>query len=326
MQKTKITNRNNRTAVVSSMRNARDIGKRNRDRFSAVSPILIGVALLVVVNLSACSLFSQGRSVYDREGIRIGLEADPSIRGNSQTGVNHHPIDLTPKDLTILLQSIQISGYSGTIAGLLTKPEPVPLFTATELSVISEQFATAFREAKPTERVFFSLPKPDVTYSEDRTVGALLFRGSYLHVVVTDHSSIIRTDTGGGDYKDLRDTKNMKLWVVGPAQAAKVPDNEEPRWAHFERVHISLPVKEALMGKSYSPAPRSNQIRSSSSVPPSTAMPSDHPQPTTSPEELQRQIRNLSGTNQELRDRLDEQQRRMQQLQEQVDRLRPEKP
>lgn len=308
------------------MRNAHHVEKANGDKFSAVSPILIGVVLLAVVNLSACSFFTQGRSVYDRDGIRIGLEADPSIRGNNQTELNYHPIDLTPKDLTVLLQSIQVSGYSGTIAGLLTKPEPVPLFAATELSVISEPLAIAFREAKPTERVFFSLPKPDVAYSEDRTVGALLFRGSYLHVVVTDHSSIIRTDTGGGDYKDLRDTKNMKLWVVGPAQAAKVPDSEEPRWAHFERVHISLPVKETLMGKSYRPASRSNQVRSSSSVPPSTTMPSEHPQPTTSPEELQRQIRDLSGTNQELRDRLDEQHRRMQQLQEQVDRLRPEKP
>lgn len=308
------------------MKSALDMGKRSWNRFSTVWPILIGVALLAVVNLSACSFFSQGRPVYDREGIQIGLEPDPSVLHSDQIGLNNHPIDLTPQDLTLLLQSIQVSGYSGTIAGLLTKPEPAPLFTATELSILSEQLAKAFREARPTERVFFSLPKPDVTYSEDRTVGALFYRGSYLHVVVTDHSSIIRTDTGGGDYKDIRDTKNMKLWVAGPAQAAKVPDLEEPRWAHFERVHISLPVKEVLMRKAYSPAARADQGRTSSSVPPPPVLPSDHPQPSTSPEELQRQIRGLSGTNQELRDRLDAQHKRMLQLQEQIDQLRREGP
>lgn len=308
------------------MSNGSNIEKRSRDRFSAVSPILIGVVLLAVVNLSACSFFTQGRSVYDQEGIRIGLEADPSIRGNSQTGLNHHPIDLTPKDLTVLLESIQVSGYSGTIAGLLTKPEPVPLFTATELSVISEPLAVAFREAKPTERVFFSLPKPDVTYSEDRTVGALFYRGSYLHVVVTDHSSIIRTDTGGGDYKDLRDTKNMKLWVVDPAQAAKIPDFEEPRWAHFERVHISLPLNDVLMRKAYSRGAAPNQERTDSSLQSPTTIPTDHSAPTTSSGELQQQIRDLSGTNQELRNRLDEQHQQMRQLQEQLDQLRREVP
>lgn len=303
------------------MRQRRD-GNGNWDLSSV---LLIGTGLCLLANISACSFFSQGRSVYDREGIRIGLETDPSVRPSNLTGLNNHPIDLNPKDLEALLQPIQVSGYSGTIAGLLTKPQPVPLLTSQELSTVSAHLATAFREAKPTERVTFSLPKPDVTYSEDRTVGALFFRGPYLHVVVTDHSSVIRTDTGGGDYKDIRDTKSMTLWVAGPPQAAKVPDLEEPRWAHFERVHISLPVKEILARKEYIPAARTNQEGTRSPLPLPTTMPSDRPQGSTSPEELQRQMRELSGTNQELKDRLDEQNTRMQQLQEQVERLRREK-
>ncbi|HRI37792.1 MAG TPA: hypothetical protein PLO50_04480 [Nitrospira sp.] len=308
------------------MGNSRVTEKRNWDGFGAVSPILIGLALLAVVNLSACSFFSQGRSVYDREGIQIGLEPDPSIRHNGQTGLNNHPIELTPKDLTSLLQFIQISGYSGTITGLITKPDPVPLFTAKELSVISEQLAAAFREARPTERVFFSLPKPDVTYSEDRTVGALFYRGSYLHVVVTDHSSIIRTDTGGGDYKDSRDTKGMKVWVVGPAQGALLSGSEEPQWAPFEKVHISLVVKEFLEKKGQTHPVRVNQGGATSSVPLPAASPSESHTSSGSPDKLQLQIEELSGTNQELRGRLDEQNRRMQRLQDQVEQLRREHP
>lgn len=304
------------------MRNSHDIEKGNWDRFSTVSPILIGLALLAVVNLSACSFFSQGRAVYDREGIQIGLEPDPSIHHNGQTGLNNHPIELTPKDLTSLLQFIQISGYSGTIVGLMTRQQPVSLFTPRELSVISEHLAAAFREAKPTERVYFSLPKPDVAYSEDRTAGALFFRGSYLHIVVTDHSSFIRTDTGGGEYRDIRDTKGMKLSMAGPIQAAMVSDLEEPQWAHFERVHISLPVREVLARRDLTPASRISEGGTGSFAPKSVSTPPERLHGRTSPEELQLQIQELSDTNQELRGRLDEQNKRMQQLQEQVQQLR----
>jgi hypothetical protein len=300
--------------------------QRSHVNWGLASALLVGLGLCALINIAGCSLFNQGRAVYDREGIRIGLEADPSVRQTGQASLNNHPIDLTPKDLESLLQTIQVSGYSGTIVGLMTRPQSTPLFTPKQLSAISKHLATAFREATSAERVSFSLPKPDVTYSEDRTVGSLFFRGSYLHVILTDHSSIIRTDTGGGDYRDIRDTKGMKLWVAGPVQAAMVPDHEEPRWAHFERVRISLPVKEVLARKDLIPAAPMNQGGTGSPVPLSVARPSERPQGSTSPDELQRQIRELSGSNQDLRGRLDEQNKRMQQLQEQVEQLRRELP
>lgn len=288
--------------------------------------LLVGGGLCVLVNVSACSLFDQGRAVYDREGIRIGVEPDPSVRSSDNTSLNDHPIDVNAGDIETFLQPIQVSGYSGTIVGLVTRPQSVSLFTPKELSVISGHLASAFLEAKPTERVFFSLPKPDVIYSEDRTIGALFFRGPYLHVVLTAHSSVTRTDPGGGEVRDIRDTMGMKLWVAGPAQAAQIPDLEQPMWAHFERVHISLPVKPVLARKEkYSPEPV-RQVGTSSSTPVPPARPSENRRGTTSPDELERQIRDLAGTNEELRGRLDEQNRRMQQLQDQVEQLRHERP
>lgn len=290
------------------------------------SVLLVGMGLCLLASIAACSLFSQGRPVYDREGIQIGLELDSSVRPSGEVGLNNHPINLKPKDLEVLLQPIHVSGYSGTITGLLTKPQPLPLFTPKELTTITEHLASAFREAKPTERVFFSLPKPGVTYSEDRTVGSLFFRGPYLHIVVTDHSSIIRTDTSGGDYKDFRDTKGMKLWVTGPAHAAMVPELEEPRWTHFDRVHVSLPVEELLARKGLIPAVPMSSGAAGSQIPQSVSTPLNHQQGRTSADELQRQMQELSGTNQELRGQLDEQNKRMQQLQEQVEQLRREFP
>lgn len=298
-----------------------------RHQSNVVPTIYCLISMMIAIgNLSGCILFGQERLVYDREGIRIGLEADPSVSRFGQPVQNNHPLDLTSKDLESLLHVIQVSGYSGTIVGLLTRPQLVPLFTSKELSAISGHLAAAFREAKPMERVFFSLPKPDVAYSEDRTVGSLFFRGPYLHIILTDHSSIIRTDTGGGDYRDIRDTKGINLSVAGPVPTAMVPGSEEPRWAHFERVHISLDVKTVLAQKAYVPSVRTNQKETGSPAPLPAATPSESRQSSTSPEDLQLQIQDLSGANQELRDRLDDQNMRMQQLQDQVEQLRRELP
>lgn len=290
------------------------------------SVMLVGAGLCLLTSIAACSLFNQGRSVYDQAGIRIGLEADPSVRPSGEAGLNNHPINLSPKNLEVLLQPIYVTGYSGTITGLLTKPQPVPLFTLQELTTITEHLASAFREATPTERVFFSLPKPGVAYSEDRTVGSLFFRGPHLHIIVTDHSSIIRTDTSGGDYKDFWDTKGMKLWVTGPAHAAVIPELDEPRWAPFEKVHISLMVNELLARKETAPSVRTKQERTDSPASLPTATSLEPLQGSTSPKELHRQMRELSDTNQELKDQLDEQNKRMEQLQKQVEQLQREMP
>lgn len=298
--------------------------KRNPINCSLTSTWLKGPILFVVIGISVSGCFSHTQMVYDREGIRIGVEGDPSISRTNQADVNNHPNDLTSKELESLLRVIGVSGYSGTIAGLFVKPQPVPLFTPKELSMISEHLATAFREAQPKERVFFSLPKPDVTYSEDRTAGSLFFRGRYLHVVVTDHSSIIRTDTGGGEPRDIRDTKGMKLWVAGPAQPAMVPDLEEPRWSHFERVHISLNVKQVLAQTGNLLPMNLERAETPASV--STVSSPRKDRTGASEEDLQLKVRELSNTNQELRGRLDEQNRRMQQLQDQVEQLRRELP
>jgi hypothetical protein len=298
--------------------------KINFVNLGLVSVSFTGLALSAVVSISACTFFNHGRSVYDGEGFRIGVEADPSISRSNQLALNYHPKDLTPKEIELLLQSIQVSGYSGTLVGLVTRPQPVPLFTPMELSRISGHLASAFREAKPDERVSFSLPKPAVTYSEDRTVGFLFFRGRYLHIVVTDHSSIIRTDPGGGEVRDIRDTKGMKLSVIAPVRVAIVPDIEQPRWAPFETVNLSLSVNEVLVQKEKVPGSSMNQERAvvPSLAPETSAIESR--QGRTSSEDLHHQIQELSSTNQELRDRLDKQGRHMARLQEQLEQLRRE--
>jgi TolA-binding protein len=108
----------------------------------------------------------------------------------------------------------------------------------------------------------------------------------------------------------------MKLWVAKPAQPATVPDSEEPRWTPFENTHISLNVGETLALRSANlPVQASREVGSaaSSSV-----------EPTPSRQELQDQIRELTNSNLELRQRLDEQAKRMKDLIEEMNRFRLE--
>jgi len=285
--------------------------------------------ILVVCLTSGCSLLSGGKVLYDQQDSQVGLQPDPTVHRGSSPTENNHPAQLATEDVRILLGSLMVSGWSGTLVGIFEQPRPVSVFTDRELNRIAAPIAQAFQQAGPTERVFFSLPKSQTTYSEERTTGALFLRGRYLHIVLTDHSAFTGADTAGGEVKDLRDTKGMKLWVAAPATAATVPDAEEPRWAHFEKVHLSLNAKEviALRNRPATPSPGGvssipTPVTNSASAGTKSEGRADNL--TSESDELHLQVRELTSSNLELRDRLNEQHKQMQALQDQLIKLQQE--
>ena len=268
----------------------------------------------IVLALTACST---GRMVYDQNDVRIGIEADPSLSWGQHPLVNAHPAQVTREEIKTLLGMVRVSGWSGMILGIFAPPQPIPLLTDAQLNDHAAHFSEAFAQAGPEERVFFSFPKPDVHYSEDRTTGALFLRERYLHVVVTDHSSVTRPDTGGDNIRVgyERDTKALKLSIAKPAEAAMVPDAQEPHWGPFETVHISMNVKQALARASAPPPPQVG--REHNRIPTSSA-------PNGSQRDMQEQIRDLTNSNQELQEQLDQQKAKMKDLTEDMNRLKRE--
>jgi hypothetical protein len=210
--------------------------------------------LFCLLALTACGLISQQRVVYDAGGIQVGIITDLSTNEHGSPPVrNRHPADLTSQEIRSLLGSLEVSGWSGIIIGLFSQPQPKPVFTEAELVLLAEPLAAAFRKATPGERVFFVIQNLNASYDTDRTSGSLFFRDEYLHVILSDHYAFLKADTGGGEKRDPRDTKGMKLWVAGPARAASVPDEKEPHWNSFEKVHISLKPAEVLAAQKTSP-------------------------------------------------------------------------
>ena len=282
--------------------------------------LLFSVSLLSLA-LSACQTFGNVRVIYDQQGVQIGLQTDPSVQRSSPPALNAHPASLTTQELLVLLEAVRVSGWSGTIVGWFDAPRSIPLFDDADLRVMTMPIADAFREATSAQRVFFSLPNPTSAYG-DATTGALFIRGAYLHMVVTDHKAFARADTAGGDEKDVRDTKGMKLGVTHPHRAATLPASDEPGWAPFETVHLSLNVKELLAQDSLN---RGGAVANSKREPTSAGTaPVVTAEPTEAPQDLRLQIRELTQSNLDLRDRLNQQTQQLQELKDELTRLRRE--
>jgi hypothetical protein len=279
--------------------------------------------------LTACGVTSQQRVLYQESGIQVGLITDLSTNEHATPPVrNRHPADLTPKEIRSLIGSLEVSGWSGTLVGLFSAPQPKPLFTEAELVLLAEPLAAAFHEATPRERVFFVIQNPTAPYDTDRTSGSLFFRDDYLHVVLTDHYAFLQADPGGGEKQDPRDTKGMKLWVVGSARAASVPNEKEPHWNAFEKVHISLTPVEILAGQR---APQSATSSSRSQVVlPAAGLPALKADTaatvaTESVNDLRSQLRELTNDNLDLRAQLKEQSDTIEKLKAEFEKLRNEK-
>ena len=294
---------------------------------STAAGLLFGVSCLLV--LTACGATSQQRVLYQASGIQVGIITDVSTNEHAAPPVrNRHPAALTPQEIRSLVGSLEVSGWSGTMIGLFSAPQQKPVFTWAELVELAEPLAAAFHEATPRERVFFAIQNPTAPYETDRTSGSLFYRDGYLHVVLTDHYTFLQADPGGGETRDLRDTKGMKLWVVGPAMAAIVPDEKEPRWTAFEKVHISLKPVEVLAGQRV-PQPATGSSR------PQVALPAagqatlnadtSATNATESWNDLRLQMRELTDANLDLRSQLKEQSATIEKLQAEFEGLRNEK-
>lgn len=285
--------------------------------------VFTGVVAISPMLLGACSLMSSERTVVDRQGLLVAVERDPTIRRASTPVTNAHPANLSQEELRTLLTSLQVSGWSGTVVGLIEQPRPIPVFTDAQLRTLVPALLDGFRQAGPNERVTFALPPDTQSHAAEQTKGALFFRDRYLHVVLMDHTAFTRADTGGMEERDPRDTKGMKLWITGPTLYTVVPDQNEPRWDPFERVHLSLAVQDLLAFKrTGTTAPPLASPPSIPTGPGAEASPPQTKSPTPPSDALQEQIQRLTTTNDALRSRLDDQQKAMQSLQDELSSLR----
>ena len=120
----------------------------------------------------------------------------------------------------------------------------------------------------------------------------------------------------------------MKLGVVGPARAATVPEEKEPHWNAFEKVHISLKPVQVLVGQRVlQAATGSSQPQATLSATGQSTMKADPAATnvTESLNDLRVQIRELTNANLDLRAQLKEQSDTIEKLTAEFERRRNEK-
>lgn len=296
-------------------------------RGRSVAGLLFVLSWLLV--LTGCGTTSQQRVLYEASGIQVGIITDLSTNEHATPPVrNRHPAELTPKEIRSVVGSLEVSGWSGTLLGLFSAPQPKPVFTEAELVLLAEPLAAAFHAATPRERVFFVVQNLDAPYDTDRTSGSLFFRDDYLHVVLTDHYAFLQADPGGGEKRDPHDTKGMKLWIGGSARAASVPEGKEPHWNAFEKVHISLKPEEILAGQNVpqgAPGPSRPPIALATTGQLDPKVDTSAPSMTESVTDLRLQIRELTNANLDLRTQLKGQSDTIEKLKAEFEELRNEK-
>jgi hypothetical protein len=283
-------------------------------------------ALCVVLGLTGCVVPLNQRVIHESKGVQIGVEADLSTDDRAAPPIlNRHPAQLTTEEIQVLLGSLEVSGWSGIIVGIFETPVPKPVFSGSELMNLSDSFSRAFHEATPRERIFFSLQNPNARYETDRTAGSLFLRDEFLHVILTDHYGFLKADPGGGERRDPRDTKGMKLWVRRPAEAAVVPEDKEPSWSPFEKVHLSLNVRDVLIALEKSAGVPPKPVVTKPTPAPSSPQAGDSAAPISDQnkdKDLRRQVRELEDSNQTLRSQIENQSTELDKLKEELQRLR----
>jgi predicted RNase H-like nuclease (RuvC/YqgF family) len=115
----------------------------------------------------------------------------------------------------------------------------------------------------------------------------------------------------------------MTLWVKRPAQPASVPEEKEPRWDSFEKVHISLDLDDVLAALEHSgpkePPTRPVQPSANDQAP---SVRNSATASSTRDKNLNEQIQELGSSNQQLRTQVEQQTKELDTLREDLRRLR----
>jgi len=291
--------------------------------------MIVVIGTWLVCQFTACVGPLRQATVFEQGDLRVGIESDLTTERTTPPSANDHPYRISADAMRRLLRSIEVSGYGGVILGVFQAPRPIPVFTSRELDMISAPIAQAFLQAGGDQRVFFSIPsnKPAYPNDRERTAGALFFRDGYLHVLLSDHYAFSAADPGGGEQRDPRDTKGMRLWARLPAHQAQVAEQKEPRWDAFEKVHISFNAKEVLAARHMDPPVVQATLGIATPAdtrPPETARGYKEQPAQPTPDDLRLQIRELTNANLDLRNRLNDQRTEIGTLRQELDRLREE--
>lgn len=280
--------------------------------------------------LAGCALFSSsGRTIYQQGRTTIQLEKDPSAGGTFTSGGNAHPASIKAAQLAALLRGVQIRSDQGLVGTLLSLAVPADsVFTDEEISLLAPLLADGLAQAGLAERVGFTHWSAQPGRRGSPLSGHVAVREPYLRFGLNEHSTVGWQDPG-----DPSAPKLFKLEFV--RESYLLPGSEKERQAtskarpliqiDYRRYLASLQDQtgsSTLSKEQPVAAPTDSRPPAASSVAPRRDAPASDSEAV---KDLQRQVKELTDSNQELRAKLKDmrdRQDRSQAVNEELARLR----
>jgi hypothetical protein len=255
-------------------------------------------------------------------------------------------VGIETAQLTKLLQGIGVRPEQGFLSQVLSLATPAePVFSGGELALFAPILAQGLAEAGPSERVSFILASAQPGRRNTPLSGYLSVRDPYLKFVLNDHPTIGWQDPEDPSSPKLFDLEFLREGFLLPGSEGERKGSYKARpviqvdykgylRALAGRPGMSTVVPEPLVATP-APSPVQPPVSPAHSAetarPPSRPLPPPLPDPATanspSVKDLQRQVKELTESNQELRatfkDMLERQEKTQRELKD-LNRLRQE--
>ena len=277
-----------------------------------------------------------GGPLYQDEFLTVRLEPNPAGAGQAIEGTGAQTI--TAQQLSGILRGLSGRRTSGLLQRVIS-PQPEPVFQEEELKLVARELSKGLRVASSQERVAFQLQRAREKGCEE-TSGTIYLRGNLLYVRLVQFRSSASVKSDDADYIEK---PNFEL-LYEPAEAVVQKEQglvSRLVGADFPEVIVDIQRasrNEASVGVGPVSVPRAEPLEPARSPqtsigvsPPTTEMgTTPRPSPTApavTVEILQRQVKELTASNQELRMKLKEMRERQgqpQDMNEELARLRQE--
>jgi hypothetical protein len=255
------------------------------------------ISVLLSMAVFACA---SGREqiIAQDGGSFVRIEHDPTA---PRTG-NTHPVLVSPERLQALLAAIMVQSPSGALLG---KQQTLALFDPEDLTFLAPALSDALAAAKPSERAVFYLEQRGRLLRGEVTTGAVIMKGDVLmftlgHYRRTDVTGVVQNDRQSANSSEVRSDPMFGVYGVNTRISALGAASGGPRTIQFGMTGTLPPATVAASGTAAQlpPPPRrsfgTQEHRAASA--PATAAGQD-----VSLEDLRREIKELTMSNQELR-------------------------
>jgi hypothetical protein len=99
----------------------------------------------------------------------------------------NHPLEITDKEWTRLLENVWVRQEPGVMALVSPQEPPIPAFTPDEIAFLSKWLGKAFTRAHPDEWVVFGLARARSADITEVTTGGWFVEGERLHLMLANY-------------------------------------------------------------------------------------------------------------------------------------------